>query len=61
MTEYQLIGSRYAVHRLSVSILPERVLLADMIANADGIYPRISEEDYRSRVENCEKTRQRIG
>lgn len=60
MTEYQLIGSRYAVHQLSATILPERVLLADMISNAGGIYPRISAEDYRSRVENCERTRQRI-
>lgn len=61
MTEYQRIGSKYTVHRVQVSILPERVLIADMVANEGGRWPRISAVDYRERVENWERTLIRLG
>jgi hypothetical protein len=61
MTEYQLIGSKYAVYRLDARILPERMLIADMIANHEGRYRAITETDYQLRVEKCEQERERIG
>lgn len=61
MTEYQLIGSRYSIYTVTARILPERNLLADMIENHDGVYPRITRETFEKRVENCERNLQRIG
>ncbi|MGF1563868.1 MAG: hypothetical protein ACFCUH_00730 [Flavobacteriales bacterium] len=61
MTEYQRIGSKYLVHHLVARILPERVLISDMVENADGRWPRISAVDYRERVENWERTLIRLG
>lgn len=60
MTEYQRIGSKYTVHRVEVSILPERVLVADMVANEGERWPRISASDYRERVENWKQTLTRL-
>lgn len=60
MTEYQRIGSKFSVHRLEAKILPERLLISDMVANADGRWPRIDTDDYRSRVENWERTLSRL-
>lgn len=61
MTEYQRIGSKYMVHELHARILPEHVLLADMIANVGEAWPRIHEEDYRSRVDKYTRELIRIG
>jgi hypothetical protein len=61
MTEYQLIGSRYAVHHIQARILPERLLIADIIENVNETGPRIHADDYRARVEKCERERLRIG
>ena len=60
MTEYQRIGSKYLVHRLEVKILPERLLIADMLANEGQRWPRLSAGDYRLRVENWERTLTRL-
>ncbi len=60
MTEYQRIGSKYLVHRLEVKILPERLLIADMLANEGQRWPRLSSDDYRLRVENWERTLTRL-
>lgn len=60
MTEIQLIGSRYAVHELNVRILPERLLLQDMLDDDGSRYLPITEEAYEARLEDCMNNRERI-
>lgn len=61
MTEYQRIGSKYTVHRIEATILPERVLIADVLANEGNRWPRLSADDYRERVENWARELTRLG
>lgn len=60
MTEIQLIGSKYAIHTLEAKILPERLLLNDMLQNVGGSYFPIEETDFEQRLKECIETRQRI-
>lgn len=49
MEEIQVIGARYTVHRLVAKILPERVLIQDILSNEGGRWNRISKEDYEAK------------
>lgn len=61
MTEIQLIGSKYAIHKLEAKILPEYTLIADLLSNHEGAYPPIGEEEYNAQLNLCIATKQRIG
>lgn len=61
MTEIQLIGSRYALHELEVRILPERLLLQDMLEDDGTRYLPLRQEEYEARLEDCKNNRERIG
>lgn len=53
--ELQIIGKKYAVHTITAKILPERVLIADMIANETGIYLASSAEEWEKQVTFCQE------
>lgn len=59
MTEFQQIGSRYAVHELEAKILPERHLINDMIEQTDR-YVRISKAHFDERVAYMERELTRV-
>jgi hypothetical protein len=50
LTEYQRLGSRYLKHELHAKILPERLLISDMLENENNRWPRLSEVAYQARV-----------
>jgi hypothetical protein len=54
-TEVQRIGRRYIAHHVVAHTWPERLRIADMLANADGSLSPISEaqfDDWLGRAEN---------
>ncbi len=50
MIEWQKLGSRIIRHELSVSILPERLLIADILSCSQGHYEIVSEIDFHIAV-----------
>lgn len=50
LTEYQRLGSRYLKHELHAKILPERVLISDMIENENNRWPRLNEVNFQARL-----------
>jgi hypothetical protein len=50
MIEWQQLGSRMLRHELHASILPERLLIADLLACASGHYEKISEKEFNTIV-----------
>jgi len=53
-TEVQRIGQRYIAHQIEALTWPERLRIADMLANADGSLMAIPEDqfnDWLGRVE----------
>jgi hypothetical protein len=54
MVELQQIGSRWIIHEIEAKILPERVLIDDLIACRDGLYIEISAEDFNIAQSNSQ-------
>lgn len=55
-TEVQRIGERYMAHHIVARTWPERLRIADLLANADGSLSPISEaqfEDWLARAQGC--------
>lgn len=49
LEEIQVIGERYTVHQMEARILPERLLIQDMLTNEGGRWLRISEEEFEAK------------
>lgn len=45
-TEVQRVGNRYLAHRISALTWPERLRIADMLANRDGSLTRYTPEEF---------------
>lgn len=54
MEEIQLIGNRYAIHNLEAFILPERLLIQDMLDLQDGLYVVVEESEFKALKFHCE-------
>lgn len=54
MKEIQVIGSRWMWHEMEAKILPERLLIQDLLSNEGSRWVIISEEEYDSFVRHCE-------
>lgn len=46
LTEFQKLGSRYIKHTLKAKILPERLLISDMIQNEGNRWPRMNKTTF---------------
>jgi hypothetical protein len=55
MEEVQVMGRFYMVHIVEAKILPERVLIADILSLADRRWEEITELQFIEFVENCRK------
>lgn len=60
MEEIQLMSNRYAIHNLSASILPERLLIQDILNLQDGLYTVVDESEYLDVMARCERELERI-
>ena len=54
LLEVQLIGKYYVRHRILAKILPERNLIADLIALSGGQVEAIAEEEFQLFLKRCE-------
>jgi hypothetical protein len=50
MIEWQQLGSRMLRHEVTASILPEKLLIQDLIACNNGHYVIISEAEFKSAI-----------
>ena len=50
MIEWQQIGSRIIRHELHATILPERLLIADLLVCSQDQYEKITENDFNSAI-----------
>ena len=48
LIEWQRLGTRMLRHELNASILPERLLIADLLNCSEGHYDRISKSEFNS-------------
>ncbi|MBX7050675.1 MAG: hypothetical protein K1X54_01425 [Flavobacteriales bacterium] len=46
MKEYQKLGKNWLVHEIHAKILPERLLISDIIENLDGQYENSSAAEF---------------
>ena len=46
MTEVQRVGTRLVIHRVEAKILPDRLLIQDLLSEASEQYEAISEEEF---------------
>jgi hypothetical protein len=53
MTEWVLVGSHCMGYRLEATILPERVLIGDLIENRDGLWEIITENEFQAVENRC--------
>lgn len=53
LTEFQKLGSRYLKHTLKAKILPERLLISDMIENEGNRWPRMSKATFEKHVKEA--------
>lgn len=60
LTEIQRIGDKYMVHRLIARILPEKLLIADLLASDGSNYVRIGAEEFRAFEAYCEQQLSRV-
>lgn len=51
--EIQVMGSSYMIHNIEAKILPERLLIQDMISGQDGVYIPVSSDEYEEFVAGC--------
>lgn len=51
MLETQIIGEKYIQHKMRAKIYPEKVLIADMIANEGQRWLRLSRDEYQLKLE----------
>jgi hypothetical protein len=50
LVEWQRLGSRMIRHELNAAILPERLLIADLLNCSEGHYERISSSEFYSAI-----------
>jgi hypothetical protein len=53
LVEWQQLGSILMRHEMNASILPEKLLIADLLACTDGHYEIISEREFKLATEQC--------
>jgi hypothetical protein len=59
LTEVQRTGERYTMHELRVKILPERILIADLLEAESSNYMKIAEVEYNDFLYYCENNLRR--
>ena len=52
MIEWQQLGKKFLRHELQASILPERLLIADLLECTSGHYEAISHEELLAAIED---------
>ena len=60
MTEVGTMGGKYWINEVMATILPERVMIADILDAAGGIYDVIEAEVFDSFVSMCAAEKERI-
>ena len=58
MVEVQIIGRYFTIHRLKAKILPERLLISDILEAGNEHIERVSSEEYHAFLEACQKERE---
>ena len=53
LEELKIMGSRYQVYTLKAKILPERVLISDLLEPENAYCDVITAEDYEAKVAWC--------
>ncbi|NQX91708.1 MAG: hypothetical protein HRT74_06220 [Flavobacteriales bacterium] len=61
MEEYQVIGSKYAYHKLEASIYPDRVRIHDMLNDDTGLWIRLTKEEFDEKKLLIESEKTKIG
>jgi len=51
LVEWQRLGARMIRHEMNATMLPERLLIADLLSCNDGHYERMSETEFHSAIE----------
>lgn len=51
MVEWQQLGSQLMRHEMNASILPEKLLISDLLACTNGHYEIISESEFKLATE----------
>lgn len=60
MTEIQLIGRSYIIHKLEAKILPERNLISDVLAMEGDRWQKVSSEEYERFLEHCQSNLKKV-
>jgi hypothetical protein len=55
LTEIQRVGEKFLVHQLQAKILPEKLLISDLIACDSSNYSIITAEEYLDFEEFCNR------
>lgn len=51
--EYQIIGKKFVVHNITAKILPERMLIHDILNDQYDRYEEITELEFEKRQAEC--------
>jgi hypothetical protein len=60
MTEVGTMGGKYWINEVKATILPERVMIGDILDAASEIYEVIEEKAFESFVSMCAAEKERI-
>ena len=52
MIEWQQLGNKFLRHELNATILPERLLISDLLECTSGHYEVISQEELQTAIQN---------
>ncbi len=55
LTEIQRVGEKYIVHRLQAKILPEKLLISDLLACETADYIRITADEFLTFEKFCSR------
>lgn len=59
LMEIQRTGERFTIHELMAKILPERILIGDLLEAESANYVKIAEEEFNDFLEYCQKNLRR--
>jgi len=60
MEELKIIGQRYSIYFLEAKILPERLLISDMLSNNGEHWQPSNAAEYAAQMQLCESSLQRL-
>jgi|AntRauTorcE11897_2_1112592.scaffolds.fasta_scaffold22787_2 hypothetical protein len=60
MTEIQVIGKSYVVHELEAKILPERNLIADVLAMEGERWIEVNKAEFEKFLSDCEANLKKV-